>query len=297
MRLLRSSLDAPASVAAALLVVCQRGPGADHDHHRQDHRRHRPPYPVLRRDGQGLLQRGRSRRPLGRAGRHGDGPAGLTGNLDFVPIPSGGAQAVLKGGADIRYVVNQSLSSQYVFVARPDISKPQDLKGKTIGFGRTGAADYDEGATVLSRFFQMQVGKDYKVISFQGETERIAALVNNDIEAALISAARRMRSRQCRHEDTAAYRRSHCAGGRLFWITKAFATRIPDTVKVHPRHRKGRDVLPRQQGGLAQHPQGASRRRRRQACRPDLGRDAQYVRRRAAQGPVSRDLRIRACST
>ena len=35
--------------------------------------------------------------------------AGLTGNLDFVPIPSGGAQAVLKGGAKIRYVVNQSL--------------------------------------------------------------------------------------------------------------------------------------------------------------------------------------------
>ena len=30
-------------------------------------------------------------------------------------------------------------------------------------------------------------GKDYKVISFQGEPERIAALVNGDIKAALIS--------------------------------------------------------------------------------------------------------------
>src|SRR5438552_6404236 len=43
--------------------------------------------------------------------------AGLTNNLDFVPIPSGGAQAVLKAGAKIRYVVNQSLKPQYVFVA------------------------------------------------------------------------------------------------------------------------------------------------------------------------------------
>ena len=48
--------------------------------------------------------------------------AGMSGNLNFVPIPSGGAQAVLKGGAKLKYVVNQSLSSQYVFVARPEIN-------------------------------------------------------------------------------------------------------------------------------------------------------------------------------
>ena len=40
---------------------------------------------------------------------------------------------------------------------------------------------------MLLRAFKMEVGKDYKVISFQGEPERIAALVNGDIQAALIS--------------------------------------------------------------------------------------------------------------
>ena len=74
--------------------------------------------------------------------------AGLTNNLTFVPIPSGGAQAILKAGAKIKYVVNQSLGSQYVFVARPEIANVEDLKGKTIGFARPGAADYDEGVTV-----------------------------------------------------------------------------------------------------------------------------------------------------
>jgi ABC-type nitrate/sulfonate/bicarbonate transport system substrate-binding protein len=112
--------------------------------------------------------------------------AALTGAVDFIPIPSGGSQAALSG-AEIRYVVGQSLKSQWLIAVRPEIKKPEDLKGKIIGYGRAGSADYDEGAAVLSRFFKMDVAKDYKVISFQGETERIAALVNGDIQAALIS--------------------------------------------------------------------------------------------------------------
>ena len=71
--------------------------------------------------------------------------AALSGSVDFVPIPSGGAQAALSG-AEIRYVVGQSLKSQWLIATRPDITKPEDLKGKTIGYGRAGSADYDEGA-------------------------------------------------------------------------------------------------------------------------------------------------------
>jgi NitT/TauT family transport system substrate-binding protein len=115
--------------------------------------------------------------------------AGLAGNVDFIPIPSGGAQAALKG-AKIRYVVNQSLQPQWIFVTRKEISKPEELKGKTLAYGRAGSADYDEGATVLSRFFQLQAGRDYKVISIGGEPERIAALVNGDVDGALVSIPR-----------------------------------------------------------------------------------------------------------
>lgn len=122
--------------------------------------------------------------------------AGLTNNLNFVPIPSGGAQAVLKGGAKIRYVVNQSMSSQYVIVARPEFSKPEDLKGKVIGLARPGAADYDEGVTVLARFFKMQIGKDYKVISLPGDPERIGALLNKDLDAAMVSVPQGIRAVQ-----------------------------------------------------------------------------------------------------
>src|SRR5581483_5739110 len=52
--------------------------------------------------------------------------AGLSGNLDFTPIPSGGAQAALNG-APIQYIVGQSLSSQWVIVTRKDINKVEEL--------------------------------------------------------------------------------------------------------------------------------------------------------------------------
>ena len=112
--------------------------------------------------------------------------AGLAGSVDVIPIPSGGAQAVLSG-APITYVVGESLKSQWTIVVPPSINKIEDLKGKALGYGRPGSADYDEGALVLARFFHMEVGKDYKVISFQGEADRIGALVNGDIAGALIS--------------------------------------------------------------------------------------------------------------
>ncbi|MGA7786678.1 MAG: ABC transporter substrate-binding protein [Xanthobacteraceae bacterium] len=110
----------------------------------------------------------------------------LSGNLDCAPIPSGGAQAALSG-AKIMYIVGESLKSQWTITTRQDIAKPQDLEGKTIGLGRPGGADYDEAQAVLHRFFHMDAGKDYKVISFQGEAERIAAMVNNDIQGASLS--------------------------------------------------------------------------------------------------------------
>jgi ABC-type nitrate/sulfonate/bicarbonate transport system substrate-binding protein len=156
--------------------------------------------------------------------------AALSGNADFVPIPSGGAQAALSG-AEIRYVVGESLRSQWTIVVPTSINKPEDLKGKVLGYGRVGAADYDEGAAVMRRFFHMEVGKDYKVISFQGENDRVAALINGDIQGALISAP---------HAATAVAAGMKVllrtgdyisrAGGTI-WARKDFVDKNPETTK------------------------------------------------------------------
>ena len=112
--------------------------------------------------------------------------AGIAKQIDFVPIPGGGSQAALKG-APITYLVGQSLISQWTVTAHASIKTVQDLKGKTIGLGRPGSADYDEADIVLSRNFGMEPGRDYKVISFRGEAERIAAMINGDIHAGLLT--------------------------------------------------------------------------------------------------------------
>jgi ABC-type nitrate/sulfonate/bicarbonate transport system substrate-binding protein len=157
--------------------------------------------------------------------------AGLTNNLNFVPIPSGGAQAVLKGGAKIRYLVNQSLASQYVIVARPEINKVEDLRGKVIGFARPGAADYDEGVTVLARFFKMQVGKDYKVISLPGDPERIGALLNKDIDAAFVSAAQGVRAVQAGMKIVLRTGDHLPRVGGCFWAPDEYFEKNQDAVK------------------------------------------------------------------
>lgn len=112
--------------------------------------------------------------------------AGIAQNANFVPIPGGGSVASLRG-APIIYIVNQSMISQWTFTTPPNIKGVEDLRGKTFGLGRPGSADYDEAEIVLSKHFGMEAGRDYKVISFRGEPERIAALINGDIQAAILS--------------------------------------------------------------------------------------------------------------
>jgi NitT/TauT family transport system substrate-binding protein len=155
--------------------------------------------------------------------------AGLAGQVDFIPIPSGGAQAALSG-AEIRYVVGQSLKSQWLIAARPEVAKVEDLKGKTVGYGRAGSADYDEGAAVLRRAFKMDVGKDYKVISFQGEAERIAALINGDISAALISVPHAPKALNAGMKILIRTGDHIQRAGGTFWTRKTFADQNPEVV-------------------------------------------------------------------
>jgi len=157
--------------------------------------------------------------------------AGLTGNVDFVPIPSGGANAVLTAGAKLRYIVGQSLKPQWIIVAKPEIKKVEDLRGKTLGYARVGAADYDEGATTLDRFFNMKVGRDYKVIQFQGEPERIAALSNGDIAAALVSVPRAYQAKQAGFNVILRTGDYLPRAGGTFWATEDFFQKNPETVK------------------------------------------------------------------
>ena len=125
-------------------------------------------------------------------------------------------------------MVGQSLGSQWLIAARPEINKPEDLNGKIFGYGRVGSADYDEGAAVMRRAFKMEVGKDYKVISFQGEPEKIAALINGDIQAALISVAHAPKALNAGMKILIRTGDHIQRAGGTLWARKAYVDQNPD---------------------------------------------------------------------
>ena len=112
--------------------------------------------------------------------------AAIAKEIEFVPIPGGGAEAMLKG-APLVFLVGESLISQWTITTTPDIKRVEDLKGKTIGLERPGQAAYTEAVVVLGQYFKMEPGKDYKVITFNAETDRVAALINKSIQGAILS--------------------------------------------------------------------------------------------------------------
>jgi ABC-type nitrate/sulfonate/bicarbonate transport system substrate-binding protein len=162
------------------------------------------------------------------------GNAALAGQVDFVPVTTVGALAALHG-APVMYVVGQSLSSQWAIVAVKGIEKAEDLKGKTMAYGQPGGANYDEGARVLSIFFHMEPGKDYKVISFQRQPDEVAALLNGDVQAALLTPAATVKAQQAGAKilfDTGKYLPR--LGGTI-WSMKPFVDAHPDATKAFVR--------------------------------------------------------------
>jgi NitT/TauT family transport system substrate-binding protein len=112
--------------------------------------------------------------------------ATIAKEIEFTPIPGGGSEAMLKG-APLVFFVGESLVSQWTLTTTPDIKRVEDLRGKTLGLGRPGSADYSEMVITLGKHFNMQPGKDYKVISFTGEPDRVAALIQGSIQGGILS--------------------------------------------------------------------------------------------------------------
>ena len=155
---------------------------------------------------------------------------GIAGNVDFVPVPGAGSQASLQG-ANLKYVVGESLISQWAIIADPKIKSVKELRGKTIAYGRAGGADYDEGEIVLRRHFDMVAGKDYKVISFQAESDRVAALINGTVTAALMSFPTAARAQAVGFKMLLKTGQYLPRVGGTFWVTQDYYDNNKDTVK------------------------------------------------------------------
>jgi len=112
--------------------------------------------------------------------------AGLSGTIDFVPLPRAGARAALKGAA-VRFVAGQSLFSPSVLMAARRITSVAALRYQALGFGQIGQAQYHDGENILRDRFGLILGKDYQAVAIAGEIDRLAALERGDIQAGLFS--------------------------------------------------------------------------------------------------------------
>ncbi|MBI2360679.1 MAG: ABC transporter substrate-binding protein [Deltaproteobacteria bacterium] len=157
--------------------------------------------------------------------------AGIAKEIDYVPIPGGGSQAMLRG-APIVFVVGESLISQWTITTQANIKTVADLRGKTIGVERPGSAPYEETVVTLGQFFKMEAGKDYKLLAFTAEADRVAALIAGSIDAAILSFGPAAAAEQ--------------AGMKILLKTGDYIPRLGGTFWVHKdRIRERRDEVKR----------------------------------------------------
>ena len=96
-------------------------------------------------------------------------PSGLQGintlaarEVDFVHIAGGTTAGAAIGGLDVKIVATLVGTLVLNLVVRPEIEKPEQLRGKTIGISRYGTSLHT-GARIALRHFGLEGGKDVAI--------------------------------------------------------------------------------------------------------------------------------------
>ncbi len=120
----------------------------------------------------------------------GGGRAGQVVQSGDVPIGvfTGGAviNADLAGG-DLTVIASSMNVMTFVVMARPEIRRPEDLKGKKIGVSRFGSAT-DFGLRYAEEKWPVKRQRDFAVIQVGGVTDVFNALRAGALDAAVINA-------------------------------------------------------------------------------------------------------------
>jgi ABC-type nitrate/sulfonate/bicarbonate transport system substrate-binding protein len=120
----------------------------------------------------------------------GGGRAGQVVQSGEVPIGvfTGGAviNADLAGG-DLTVIASSMNVMTFVVMARPEIRRPEDLKGKKIGVSRFGSAT-DFGLRYAEEKWPVKRQRDFAVIQVGGVTDVFNALRAGALDAAVINA-------------------------------------------------------------------------------------------------------------
>src|ERR1700752_354609 len=107
---------------------------------------------------------------------NGDAEIGVTGAV-------GNVRAYVQGFTDLVFIAGIKNFLTHSIVAKPEIKRPEDLKGKKVAVGRFGGNTHYFVIQAL-RKFGMDASKDIQTIQTGGGPETLAALVAGSVDAA-----------------------------------------------------------------------------------------------------------------
>jgi ABC-type nitrate/sulfonate/bicarbonate transport system substrate-binding protein len=110
----------------------------------------------------------------------GDAEIAVTGAI-------GNVRAFVQGSTDLVFIGGMKNILTHNILAKPEIRRPEDLRGKKVGVGRFGSNTHYFVIQALKRF-GMDPNKDIQTIQTGGSPETLAALVGGNVEAAAIVA-------------------------------------------------------------------------------------------------------------
>ncbi|HEX2227857.1 MAG TPA: ABC transporter substrate-binding protein [Candidatus Binatia bacterium] len=111
----------------------------------------------------------------------------ISGNLDIIPIATPTVIAANLAGADMAILAHTMPSVVHALMVRPDIKRPEDLKGKKIGVSSLGSLT-DFLVRSIAKKKGLNPERDITLLTTGGsDTERVMALKAGAVEASALS--------------------------------------------------------------------------------------------------------------
>src|SRR5512132_4116259 len=111
----------------------------------------------------------------------------ISGNIDIIPIATPTVIAANLAGADMAILAHTMPAVVHAMMVRPEIKRPEDLKGKKIGVSSLGSLT-DFLVRSIAKKKGLNPDRDITLITTGGsDTERVMSLKAGAVEAAAVS--------------------------------------------------------------------------------------------------------------
>src|SRR2546428_6682543 len=122
----------------------------------------------------------------------------IAGEVQFLQIAGGTTASAALGGADVMIVGTTIDTFVQNLMVRPEIEKPEQLKGKSLGISRFGTS-IDTGARVALRHFGLIPEKDVAIVQIGTVESTVLAMQGNRVQAGILSYPSIARAKTLRH--------------------------------------------------------------------------------------------------